>query len=1459
MEEVRGPAVSAPSENGHGSRAQLLDALDAALAGDFTVRLPHGGHDPEVVRGFNRLMERNESLTRELERVRTVIGRDGRMTERASLAGAGGSWARSVHAVNDLIDDLVRPTAEVGRVITAVARGDLSQTITADAKGEMLELKNTINTMVDQLSSFADEVTRVAREVGTEGKLGGQARVKGVSGVWKELTDNVNSMASNLTGQVRNIAQVTTAVASGDLSQKITVDAKGEILELKSTINTMVDQLSSFADEVTRVAGEVGTEGKLGGQARVKGVSGVWKELTDNVNQLAANLTTQVRNIAQVTTAVAQGDLSQKITVDVSGEVLELKNTINTMVDQLSSFADEVTRVAREVGTEGKLGGQARVKGVSGVWKELTDNVNSMASNLTGQVRNIAQVTTAVAQGDLSQKITVSAEGEILSLKSTINTMVDQLSSFADEVTRVAREVGTEGELGGQARVKGVSGVWKELTDNVNQLAANLTTQVRAIADVSTAVTRGDLTRSITVQAQGEVAELKDNVNQMIANLRETTRKNAEQDWLKTNVARISTLLQGQRDLLAVANLIMSELTPVVSAQHGAFFLAEGAAVEDAYGQGATDRALRLRLVASYGYRARRNVPAVFSLGEGLVGQSALEKQPILITDAPDDYVKVTSGLGESAPINLIVLPIVVEDEVLGVIELASLAPFKDVHQQFLEELVETIGVVLNTIRANMRTEELLEQSQRLTGELQHQSSELQAQQEELRETNEELQEKAALLAEQKHSVEVKNREIEEARRNLQEKAEQLALSSKYKSEFLANMSHELRTPLNSMMLMAKLLADTPEENLTEEQIEFARTIEASGRDLLDLINEILDLSKIEAGRMEVEPETVQLSDVRSFVEQSFAPVAEDKGLAFGVDVGPDVPTSIVTDERRLQQVLKNLLSNALKFTETGHVDLRVRMVTPRPTLLSPDATETPLVAFAVHDTGIGIPRDKLQLIFEAFQQADGSTNRRFGGTGLGLSISRELARLLGGHIEARSDEGRGSVFTLLLPLDLRESDRPVAPDDPVVPTTEEVPDDTEAPTAEDTPTAEEVLDDTEAPTAADAPTDADTPIVADTDTDADARPLLVISAGHDRLRPRVTAAAQAAGFSVVTAGDRARALTTARREHPAAIVLQLDLPTASGLGLLAELKADPELLEIPIYVLANSEQEEHARRAGAFAVADVDAMSDEDLTADLRGIAAFTGRSRRRVLLVGAGGDDLAAALRGDRLELVTVIDLEAARSRIGDEPVDALVADLRGDDGEREQRAQLLVSAATDLAPLPVVALVDAEPTGTPTMDGRVVTATSVSQLQTHLSRRLHQRVGAARPLVDDSVLDGKRVLLVDDDARNLMALTAALRRHGLQVSVTEHGREALEMLRVAPVDLVLMDIMMPEMDGFATTRAIREKAALADLPIVMLTAKAMPEDREASLAAGASDFITKPVDVEELLSLLRVWLDR
>ncbi|MFF1796416.1 HAMP domain-containing protein, partial [Kitasatospora sp. NPDC058263] len=930
------------------------------------------------------------------------------------------------------------------QVSTAVARGDLSQKIEVDARGEILELKNTINTMVDQLSGFAEQVTRVARQVGTEGRLGGQAQVPGAAGVWRDLTDNVNFMANNLTDQVRNIAQVTTAVAKGDLSQKIQVDARGEILELKNTINTMVDQLGAFADEVTRVARDVGTEGILGGQASVPGVSGTWKDLTNSVNLMANNLTSQVRNIAEVTTAVARGDVSKKITVDARGEILELVTTVNTMVDQLSAFADEVTRVAREVGTEGILGGQARVRGVSGIWKDLTDNVNFMASNLTSQVRNIAEVATAVARGDLSKKIDIEAQGEVAALAGTLNTMVDQLSAFAVEVTRVAREVGTDGRLGGQARVPGVDGTWQDLTESVNELANNLTRQVRAIAQVATAVTRGDLSLRIDVDASGELDELKDNINQMIANLRETTRTNQEQDWLKTNLARISGLLQGRRDLEAVASLIMTELTPVVSAQHGAFFLAQPAGrTAELITEDDDENDTVLRLIGSYGYQ-RRAMPTTFRPGESLIGQAAVEKRSIILKEAPPGYLKIASGLGEASPAHIVVLPVLFEGRLLGVIELATFSSFTTVALDFLNQIADLIGVTVNTISVNTKTEGLLLESQRLTAELSMRSAELEARQEELERTNEELQEKAEQLAQQNRDIEIKNSEIEEARQVLEERAEQLALASRYKSEFLANMSHELRTPLNSLLILAKLLSDNNEGNLSPKQVEFADTIHGAGSDLLQLINDILDLSKVEAGKMDVRPSRIALVQLVDYVEATFQPVALDKNLDFAVRVSSALPVTLHTDEQRLQQVLRNLISNAVKFTDSGAVDFSISPAGPdvpqhvRERLLEAGAIkgpDDPLIAFSVSDTGIGIPENKLREIFEAFKQADGTTSRKYGGTGLGLSISREIARLLGGEIHAESELGAGSTFTLYLPLrtDGGEVAPPSAPNAPTI------------------------------------------------------------------------------------------------------------------------------------------------------------------------------------------------------------------------------------------------------------------------------------------------------------------------------------------------------------------------------------------------------------------------------------------
>jgi signal transduction histidine kinase/HAMP domain-containing protein/ActR/RegA family two-component response regulator len=1141
---------------------------DQLLRGDFA-RLGHT---------VNGLLDQLSLFAAEVTRVAREVGTEGRLGGQAHVPGVAGTWRDLTDSVNVMAGNLTAQVRDIAQVATAVARGDLSRKITVEVSGELLELKDTLNTMVDQLSAFAAEVTRVAREVGSEGALGGQAQVPGVAGTWRDLTESVNVMAGNLTAQVRNIAQVATAVAQGDLSRKITVDARGEILQLKDTLNTMVDQLSAFADEVTRVAHEVGSEGKLGNQAQVRGVAGTWKSLTDNVNGMADNLTSQVRSIATVATAVAGGDLSKKITVEARGEVAALAETINRMVDTLSAFADEVTRVAREVGTEGTLGGQARVPNVAGTWKDLTDNVNGMADNLTSQVRSIATVTTAVASGDLSKKIDVDARGEILELKTTINTMVDRLSAFASEVTRVAREVGTEGKLGGQAEVIGVSGTWQRLTENVNVLAGNLTSQVRSIATVITAVTAGDLTPQITVEASGELAELSDNINQMIATLRETTRTNEEQDWLKTNLARLSSLMQGLRDLPTVASLVLSELAPLVSAQQGAFFLVRDASDNPTVGP-------VVEFTAGYGIQDPASIRR-FALGESLVGQAALDKRTVLVTDAPPDYAAITSGLGRAAPTNLLVLPLLFEDQALGVIELASFNEFTPVHRDLLERLRETIGLNVNTILANSRTESLLAESQRLTRELTSGSQRLQAQQYELQKSNTELAEKAALLATQNRAIEIKNAEIELARQEIEERAAQLAAASRYKSDFMANMSHELRTPLNSALVLAKLLADNLDGNLMDKQVEFARTIHSAGSDLLQLINDILDLAKVEAGRMDPSLSDVAIASVVSYVETLCRPLAAEKALHFSVELDPALPEMLRTDEQRLQQVLRNLMSNAVKFTDEGGVTLRIRPASAEEVEDEALRAAPARVAFEVEDTGIGISADKLSVIFEAFQQADGTTSRRYGGTGLGLSISRQLTQLLGGELTVRSEPGVGSVFTLFLPEAATQSP----------------------------------------------------PVASSTST--------------------------------------------------------RDLPLGE--------QAPPELVT--------------------------------------------TARS---------------------------LPQLHSARD--------------------------------------------DAPP-------------------------RFH----------------GEKILIVDDDLRNVFALTSMLEAHGLHVVFADNGVAGVRALeRNEDIALVLMDVMMPELDGNATMTAIRSLHRYADLPIIAVTAKAMKEDRAKSLASGANDYVTKPVDTDLLLGLIKAHL--
>uniref|UniRef100_UPI00097C4CBB HAMP domain-containing protein n=1 Tax=Pelomonas sp. KK5 TaxID=1855730 RepID=UPI00097C4CBB len=1359
--------------------------------------------------------------------------------------------------------NLTSQVRNIADVTKAVAAGDLSKKITVDVKGEILELKATINTMVDQLSSFAAEVTRVAREVGTEGRLGGQAEVGGVSGTWKDLTDSVNSMAGNLTSQVRNIADVTKAVAAGDLSKKITVDVKGEILELKATINTMVDQLRSFAAEVTRVAREVGTEGKLGGQADVQGVAGTWKDLTESVNFMAGNLTSQVRNIAEVTTAVAAGDLSKKITVDVKGEISELKNTINTMVDQLRSFAAEVTRVAREVGTEGKLGGQADVQGVSGTWKDLTDNVNFMAGNLTSQVRGIAKVVTAVAGGDLKQKLTVEAKGEIAALADTINSMTDTLAIFADQVTTVAREVGVEGKLGGQAKVPGASGTWKGLTENVNELAANLTTQVRAIAEVATAVTQGDLTRSITVDTQGEVASLKDTINEMIRNLKDTTQKNTEQDWLKTNLAKFSRMLQGQKDLVTVGQLILSELAPVVGAQQAEFYVLRN--VGDSP---------KLRLFASYASGGQATHGKEIDLGQGLVGQCALDREKILLSNVPSQAFRIASGLAENAAMDVLVLPVVFEGQVRGVLELASLDCFNPTHQAFLDQLTESIGIVINTIEANMRTEDLLSQSQSLAQELQNRQLELQ-------QTNEELQEKARLLAHQNQEVERKNTEVEQARQALEEKAEQLALTSKYKSEFLANMSHELRTPLNSLLILSDQLCKNPQGNLLPKQVEFSKTIHASGNDLLMLINDILDLSKIESGTVAVDVSELRLDEVQRSVERGFRHFAESKHVDFNVEVIQPLPKSMVTDVKRLQQIIKNLLSNAFKFTHQGEVTFSISLAEGG---WSGDNQElnhaAQVIAFAVSDTGIGISPDKQQIIFEAFQQADGSTSRKYGGTGLGLAISRELARLLGGEIRLISAPGRGSTFTLYLPQSYNPSRLGRHPRTAAQEAEEAISRAAQARApAVEAPARHEIRIDKAGPIEHEIDSHSDSPVfanVCDDDRDeisAGDRVLLIVENDLAFARVLLDAARQAGMKGLVTTTG-AGALTMTREYHPSLLTLDIFLPDMQGWRILDRLKTDAATRHIPVCVVSTDESRDRALQAGAIAFLAKPLQSKDLVDEAIADLGRYLDRSAKRVLVAmpdSALRQDLLAALDAE-IEPIVVEQAAAAKQAL--ESVDAVVVDgamalVDPDDllDAQEQRGGTCQLPVVLFAPDEAGASAGAW--ARPPQGFSLRRSDTLDKLIAHVAVALHRNPAAMndreRHVVENNygahrALEGRKALIVDDDVRNIFALATVLDDQGMIIVSADNGREAIRLVQSDPgIDIVLMDIMMPEMDGIATMQEIRKLPRGRELPMVAVTAKAMKGDRQKCIEAGAWDYLAKPVDPTHLLAVLRGWLCR
>jgi signal transduction histidine kinase/CheY-like chemotaxis protein/HAMP domain-containing protein len=1197
-----------------------------------------------------------------------------------------------------------------------------------------------------------------------------------------------------------------TAVRGGDFSRRLALTGDPLVDEIATVFNGMADQLDQFTSEVTRVAREVGTEGKLGGQAHISGVSGTWRDLTESVNAMAGNLTTQVRNIAQVATAVAKGDLTQKIGVEAQGEILELKTTLNTMVDQLSAFADEVTRVAREVGTQGDLGGQAVVHGVSGTWKDLTDNVNSMANNLTNQVRNIAQVTTAVAQGDLTKKIDVDARGEILELKTTINTMVDQLSSFAAEVTRVAREVGREGQLGGQAEVEGVSGTWKRLTENVNELAGNLTRQVRAISQVTSAVAAGDLTRTISVEAEGEVAELKDNINMMVQSLRETVQASRDQDWLKTNLASIGSMMQGHRDLEIVAELIMEELAPLMGAQHGTFFLAQEFGGET-----------RLRLIAGYGLRADKDAPIQYRIGQSLIGQVAKSKRLIVVDDIPQGYIRITSGLGDAPPANLVVLPLLFEGEVLGVVELASFSRFTPVQIDFLEQFAETLGISVNAIIANSRTDALLDQSQQLATELQARSSELQARSEELQRSNADLEDKAELLAAQKQDIEAKNSEIERARAEIEERARQLALASQYKSQFLANMSHELRTPLNSLLILARLLAQNPGRNLTAKQVEYANVIHSAGSDLLQLINDILDLSKVEAGRMDLHAERFTLAALIEDLQATFQPLTTEKGLDFEVAIEPSALAELDTDRQRLRQVVGNLLSNAVKFTERGRVTLRVS-ATPAADGQGGD----PELVFSVVDTGIGIAPENLAVIFGAFQQGDGTLSRRYGGTGLGLSIASQVSALLGGQITATSDLGRGSTFTLRVPATL-----------PAVPPFDDAAD-AFAALAEGSPTPDG---------------------------------LIGYAGSAGRGGP--------AGSPGPARGSRESA-PAERGPDEISQPLRAAMAdiTRAATSIIASGAAGRDEDSVPVALVAGA-------AVTVSAIAGPSAAGADGATGQDRNVLVFEGSSGGLLTLLAYSAiSDLAGVSTAVRVS--TAVGPSQGVAMLAAEPYRCVVVDLA-----MPTALEFLeqVREKPELRAVPVLAYQSAQPDSAsaerfaalraayPTLELLPSLDELRERITLHLSAarpgQVPSFVGSSaaaaetarrdEPAADEHPnLRGKHVLVIDDDARNVFAITSSLELHGIEVTHASDGRQGIEVLRANPeTDLILTDIMMPGMDGYATMTAIRQMPEFESLPIIAVTARAMPSDREKSLAAGANDYVTKPVDTDELMACMERWL--
>ena len=1466
---------------------EIANVATAVANGDLSqkIAIDVKGEIAELKDTINQMVDSLNRFSDEVTRVAREVGTEGILGGQADVPDVAGTWKDLTDNVNYMASNLTTQVREIANVATAVAKGDLAQKIAIEAKGEIAELKETINTMVDSLNIFSDEVTRVAREVGTEGILGGQARVPNVGGAWLELTENVNTMASNLTTQVREIASVTKAVANGDLSQKISEEEKGgEVLELSTIINTMVDSLNILSNEVTRVAREVGNEGMLGGQAEVPNVGGAWLDLTGNVNTMASNLTSQVREIANVATAVANGDLSQKISIDVKGEIAELKDTINQMVDSLNIFAAEVTRVAREVGTEGMLGGQADVPNVAGTWKGLTDNVNTMASNLTTQVREIASVTTAVANGDLSQKISEQGKGgEVLELSTTINRMVDVLNIFADEVTNVAREVGTEGILGGQAEVPNVGGSWKDLTDNVNQMASNLTSQVRDIAGVSTALARGDFSTKIEVEVKGEVQELKNNINAMVdsfttivkaantiaegnfaiemplrseadqlgialnsmtENLKRISEENENEAWIKTGQAGLNDRMRGEQDLLTLSKNIISYLTKYLNAQIGVIYLTEK-----------TNEKKLLRMTGSYAFTQRKSLKTTFEFGESLVGQAALEKEAIILSNIPKEYITISSGLGEKRPSSILVQPFIIDEEVKGVVEIGSFGSFNDNQLELVRLVAENIAIATSSSLDREKMKDLLEESQRKSEELLKQQEKLKFQSEELQMANEDLESKTKDLQRQKEDLQFSRVEVER-------KAKELEIASKYKSEFLANMSHELRTPLNSLLILSKDLSKNSAGNLTKEQQKDASIIYEGGVGLLTLINDILDLSKVEAGKLQIHPEEVYFNDLTKNLKNQFEPLAKVKKLKFTISKKQNVPDVIITDGQRLEQIVKNLISNAIKFTENGSVSIDITKPTNAVKFKEITIPHSEVIAISVKDTGIGIPEDKKTMIFEAFQQAEGGISRQYGGTGLGLTISRELSRLLGGEIHIESIEEEGSTFTVYIPMDLTSA--PIKEkNDAISSYTETDANRTKSHESLSARSESQSGDPSENHSGDDRLT-----------IKKLERSILIIADDKD-ISTQLKNTINKKRYKVLIAKDGKEGLELATKFRPAGIIMDVQLPDIDGLIILDNLKFSLKTRHIPVHLMSDKDQSRLALTKGAIGFS-LKPVPSKDIVNFMVRLDKLNSMGTKELLVIEDDEATLQAIenlLKNKQVNITGVTTGKKGLSKLKSKKFDCIILDLTlpditGFDFLKELKSD------DKLNNIPVVIYT-----------GRQLTDTELKELQKYTDSIVIKDASSPERLLDEvslfvhseeskfsasqknimatlhnqqELLTNRKILVVDDDIRNTYALSKTLTDAGMKVVMADNGKMAIEKLEEEKdIEIILMDVMMPIMDGYEATKEIRKKSNYKHLPIISLTAKAMAEDRAKSLEAGANDYLTKPVDIDQLLNIIRIWL--